>query len=97
MGLTDTERAVLDFAGRTYRYPGAREADVLATFGWSAARHAQVELALIDRAEAWEYAPGVVKRLRRLREARKSARIRRDSAVHGVPTAGSRTSYSFPI
>ena len=74
MGLTDTERAVLDFAGRTYRYPGARDADVLEEFGWSAVRHAQVELALIDRPEAWEYAPGVVKRLRRLRDARTAAR-----------------------
>lgn len=83
MSLTDTERAVLDFAGRIYKYPGAREADVRAEFGWSAVRHAQVELALIDRAEAWEYAPGVVKRLRRLRDqraaARSAARFRADS------------------
>lgn len=72
--LTPTEQAVLDFAARTYRYPGARETDLHATFGWSAVRHAQVELALIDRQDALAYAPHTVKRLRRLREERAAAR-----------------------
>lgn len=46
--LTDTETAVLDFAGRTYRYQGARETDIRQHFGWSFVRFHQVLDALLD-------------------------------------------------
>lgn len=72
--LDDHQRAVLDFAARTYRYPGARETDIRDTFGISQVRYEQILNALIDTDAALAYAPVTVKRLRRLREARARAR-----------------------
>ena len=76
--LTDTEKAVLDFEAQTWRSPGAKETAIVETFGWLAARHYQVLGALLDRVEAQEYAPMTVKRLRRLREARRAVRSTTD-------------------
>lgn len=80
--LTDTHRAVLDFESRNHhwRHGGTREAAVLATFGWSEARYAQVLHALLERPEALAYAPATVRRLVRLRQVRREARglVRRE-------------------
>jgi len=72
--LTETERAVLDFEARTYRYLGAKEADVRRAFRWSLTRHAQVVTALVQRPDALAYAPMTVRRLQRLTDARRRAR-----------------------
>lgn len=72
--LTDQERAVLDFEGRTYRYLAAKEADARREFGWSSVRHAQVVGALLERPDALAYAPATVRRLQRLRDARRRQR-----------------------
>lgn len=76
--LTDTERAVLDFeGGGWWRYAGAKDTAIRETFEWSPTRHYQVLNALLDRPAAVEYAPLLVRRLLRLRDARVLARAAR--------------------
>ena len=72
--LTDTERALLDFEDNRWKYPGAKEQAIRERFDVSPTRYYQQMNALIDRADALEYAPMLVKRLARLREARVGAR-----------------------
>jgi hypothetical protein len=84
MPLSDLERDVLDFAGTTWRYAGAREAAIRERFGLSATRYHQLLNGLLDRPEAWAYAPVTVKRLRRLRDQRASSRSRRSTTAAGM-------------
>jgi len=72
--LTERQQALLDFAGRWYRYAGAQEQAILDEFGLSATRFRQQINDLIDRQAALAYAPTTVKRLRRLRAAKLQAR-----------------------
>lgn len=75
--LTDHERAILDFEGGPHwTYQGAREDEIRRRFGLSPTRYHQQLNALLDRPEALAYAPTTVKRLLRLREAR---RVRRSA------------------
>lgn len=78
--LTDRERGILDFAALTWRLPGAKEQAIRDRFDMSAARYHQLLNGLIDRPEAWAYAPATVKRLRRLRDRARAARSRRGAA-----------------
>jgi hypothetical protein len=73
-GLSERDRAVLDFEKRRWRHAGAKEQDIRDRFGISATRYYQVLNALLDRPEALAFEPLVVNRLRRLREARQRAR-----------------------
>lgn len=72
--MTDLELAVLSFERGRWRYAGAKEAAIHERFGWSAVRYYQVLGALLDRPEALAADPLTVKRLRRLRDARRRAR-----------------------
>lgn len=74
--LTVGEQRVLKFYAERPRYtrPGAFEEAIRAEFAISAARYYRVLNALLDRPEALDYAPLVVKRLRRMRDARRAAR-----------------------
>lgn len=72
--LTETERRMLAFEGRRWKYPGAKEAAVRTRFDLSITRYYQVLNALIDRPEALAHDPLGVRRLRRLRAARKAKR-----------------------
>lgn len=74
MALTDTERALLDFAGRWYRYPGAQEQAMRDELGLCATSYWRKVNTLIDRPDALAYAPTTVARLRRLRAERLRAR-----------------------
>ncbi|GGJ90942.1 hypothetical protein GCM10010123_21020 [Pilimelia anulata] len=73
-GLTDRERAILDFERRWWRHPGAKEQAVLETFALSATRYYQVLRGLVDKPAAVAYDPVLVSRLRRLRARRTRAR-----------------------
>jgi len=73
-GLTDHERALLDFEATWWRSPGPKADQIRARFGLSTPRYYQSVNALIDRPEALAYAPALVQRLRRLREQRRTAR-----------------------
>ena len=76
-GLSDLESRILDFEGSWWRYAGAKESAIKELFDVSAARYYQLLNDLIDRDDALMAAPMLVKRLRRLREARMSTRITR--------------------
>ena len=75
--LTERERAMLDFERQWWRYAGSKEQAVRDLFDMSATRYYQVLNALIDRAEAVEYDPMLVKRLRRMRASRQRVRTAR--------------------
>lgn len=72
--LTDTEKAMLDLAGRRWKYSGARDTAIREQFDMSHWRFAQAVDALIDRPEALAYDAPLVNRLRRLREERRRVR-----------------------
>ena len=59
------------------RHVGAKEEAIRADLGMSPARYYQLLGRLIDTAEAQEHDPMLVKRLRRIRDAREQARIAR--------------------
>lgn len=73
-GLTDVEMAILDFEKSWFTSPEPKEQVILQRFGLSTARYYQQLNLLIDRPEAVEYSPLLVKRLRRLRSQRQVAR-----------------------
>jgi Protein of unknown function (DUF3263) len=73
-GLTDRDREVLEMERREWRSPGAKELAVRTELGLSSARYYQVLNALLDSPEALRADPMLVKRLRRIRDARVQAR-----------------------
>lgn len=75
--LSDLERKILDFEANWWRFAGAKESAIKELFDLSAPRYYQLLNDLIDRDDALMAAPMLVKRLRRLREARMSARSTR--------------------
>ena len=75
--LTDSDKALLDFAGRWNRFPGAQEQAMRDELGLSATTYWRKVNDLIDRPEALAYAPTTVGRLRRMRDQRLSARSAR--------------------
>lgn len=75
--LTDLERALLEFAGRTWRSRGLQEQAIRDLFDMSATRYHQLVLGLLDRPEALAHAPVTVRRLQRLRDQRARERSRR--------------------
>jgi len=76
-GLSRREREILAFERQWWKYAGAKEQAVKDLFDMSATRYYQILNALIDRQDALEYDPMLVKRLRRLRAARQRARSAR--------------------
>ncbi len=75
--LDERSRAVLDFERDWWKRAGSKERAVSERFGLSAARYHQLLNRAIDRPEALLYDPMLVRRLRRLREARRRARFAR--------------------
>jgi hypothetical protein len=75
--LSDLETQILDFEANWWRFAGAKESAIKELFDLSAPRYYQLLNDLIDRDDALMAAPMLVKRLRRLREARMSARSAR--------------------
>lgn len=78
MALTETDRAILAFEAEWTRHAGAKEEAIRATLGMGPARYYQLLGRLIDTAEALEYDPLLVKRLRRVRDER----VARRDALH---------------
>lgn len=83
--LTEDEKRILDFAGRTYRYDGSRDADIRDEFKMSATSFLQRLNRLLERPEALAYAPTTVKRLTRLRDKRRHARSIRSLEASSAP------------
>ena len=76
-GLSELEIRILDFEASWWRYAGAKEAAIKELFELSAARYYQLLNDLIDRDDALAASPMLVKRLRRVREARMNTRTAR--------------------
>jgi hypothetical protein len=77
VALSELELRILDFEASWWRYAGAKEAAIKELFELSAARYYQLLNDLIDRDDALAASPMLVKRLRRLREARMNTRTAR--------------------
>ena len=75
--LGDRDREILEFERHWWKYAGAKETAVREKFDMSSTRYYQVLNALIDRPEALEADPLLVRRLRRLRAARQRQRSAR--------------------
>ena len=72
--LSDLEVRILDFERQWWRYAGAKETGIKEQFNLSAREYYELLNNLIDREDALAASPLLIKRLRRLREARISAR-----------------------
>ncbi len=73
--LDERSRAVLDFERESWKLDVAKERAIRERFGFSAARYHQLLNRAIDMPGALAYDPMLVRRLRRVREARRRRRI----------------------
>lgn len=85
MGLSERERAILDFERWWWTEPGSKQVAVRERFELSPARYREVLNALVELPEAAEYDPLLVRRLRRERDRRRRARY--EGRTAGEPPA----------
>lgn len=74
-GLDQRERDILDFERALWTLTTPKERAIRERFGFSTARYHQLLHRLIDRPEALAYDPMLVRRLRRVRDARRRRRV----------------------
>jgi hypothetical protein len=72
--LSDLEVRILNFERQWWKYAGAKDAAIRELFDLSTRSYYELLNNLIDREDALTASPLLVKRLRRLRQARISAR-----------------------
>lgn len=75
--LSVKDKMTLDLERQWWKYAGAKDAAIRERFGESATRYYQRLARLIERPEALEYDPMLVRRLRRIRDQRRQLRSRR--------------------
>ncbi|MGW8484546.1 DUF3263 domain-containing protein [Microbacterium sp. NPDC055903] len=75
--LTDRDRAILALEVAWPRHTGAKEEEIRARLGMSAARYYQLLWRLVETEQALEHDPLLVRRLRRIRDARTAQRTAR--------------------
>lgn len=75
--LDERERDILDFERDWWKFAGAKEEAIRERFDISSTRYYQLLNDLIDADRALEYDPMLVKRLRRMRSARRRQRAAR--------------------
>jgi hypothetical protein len=75
VALTDDERAILDFERTWWTFDGPKETLIQERFGMSSEAYYQAMNGLLERPDALEHDPLVVRRLLRLRERRRRARL----------------------
>jgi Protein of unknown function (DUF3263) len=75
--LSELEMRILAFERSWWRFPGAKEREILEVLGIPVTRYYQVLNELIDRREAAEFDPMLVTRLRRQRSRRRRIRSAR--------------------
>jgi hypothetical protein len=80
VGLSERDRAIIDFERSWWTSPGPKEGEIRSRFEFSATRYYQLLGALIDSPDAAAYDPLVVRRLRRVRDRRRRARYEGRSA-----------------
>ena len=76
-GLSERDREIIAFERQWWKYAGSKETAIKELFDMSSTRYYQVLNALIDRPEALEHDPLLVRRLRRLRATRQRQRSAR--------------------
>ncbi len=76
-GLSQRDRDILEFERHWWKFAGAKEQAVREKFDMGSTRYYQVLNALIDRPDALEADPLLVRRLRRLRASRQRQRSAR--------------------
>jgi hypothetical protein len=74
-GLAERERQILDFERESWKLAIAKERAIRECFGFSAARYHQLLNRVLETPEALAYDPMLVRRLRRVREARRRRRV----------------------
>jgi len=72
--LSDLEVRILDFERQWWKYAGAKDAAIRELFDLSTRSYYELLNNLIDREDALAASPLLVKRLRRLRQARVKSR-----------------------
>ena len=72
--LSELEKRILAFERNWWRFPGAKEREILEGLGMPVTRYYQLLNLLIDRPEAAEFDPALVARLRRQRRTRRGMR-----------------------
>jgi len=75
MGLTERDKAILDFERTWWTEAGPKDTAIRERFELSGTRYYQLLTELIDDGDALEYDPLLIRRLRRDRERRRRARI----------------------
>lgn len=65
-GLSDDDKRILDFAGRTYNHPGKQHEDILTEFGYRPTTFYRRLNDLLSSPHAMAYAPQTVKRHQRV-------------------------------
>ena len=81
-GLDPRSRAILDFERESWKLPPPKERAIRERFCFSAARYHQLLNRALDLPEAMAYDPMLVRRLRRIREARRRRRVAGQLGVH---------------
>jgi Protein of unknown function (DUF3263) len=74
-GLEDRGRRILDFEREAWKLTVSKERAIRETFGVSATRYHQLLRRVLERPEALAYDPMLVRRLQRVREARRRRRV----------------------
>lgn len=87
MALTNRERLALELAATPYRYPAVREARALDELGLTPTSYWLLVDTLLDRPDALEAMPDAVRRLQRLRAARRDARRNRTTLAPDSTTS----------
>jgi hypothetical protein len=80
MALSPREQAILDFERTWWTEPGTKESRIRQHLDLSPARYYQLLGQIVDREEALDHDPLLVRRLRRLRQRRRRARFDGTSA-----------------
>jgi hypothetical protein len=75
MALTERDRAILDFERSWWTEAGPKDTAIRERFELSGTRYYQLLAELMDDPEALAYDPLLIRRLRRVRDRRRRARV----------------------
>jgi hypothetical protein len=84
MGLSEHDRAILEFERSWWTRPGPKEMAIRDQLGMSPTRYRRLLASLVESDDAEAYDPLVIRRLRRARDQRRRARY------DGRPAGGGR-------
>lgn len=85
MELSERDRAILDFEGSWWHAPGSKQDAIRASLALSPTRYYRLLNGLVESTAAADYAPLVVRRLRRAHDRRRRQRFE-GRGLSGRPT-----------